>query len=167
MEEKNQSLDLIAPVPPESLITDPEFPWAWILLALLLLTGFIILIIKRKSSATDPLKLRNAAFNEASNELSQIQTDDVRTTAVQASLILRKYLSVVADDPALFETHEEFISRQDSLKKLSTQARAAAEAGFTRLASLKYSLDTPSINETEIIEDSRMILVTLHQGFIA
>lgn len=84
-----------------------------------------------------------------------------------SSLILRKYLSAAANDPALFETHEEFISRHDSLQALKPEARAAAEAGFTRLASLKYAPEIQEDAPAQVIADSRALLETLHQGFAA
>ena len=65
----------------------------------------------------------------------------------------------------MFETHEEFISRHDSLQALTAEARAAAEAAFTRLASLKYAEEIPDDDPAEVIADARKLLETLHQGF--
>jgi hypothetical protein len=97
--------------------------------------------------------------------LASINAPQSREAAVQCSLILRHYLSVAANDPALFETHEEFISRHDSLKALTELARAACEAGFARLASLKYSAGFPDINPPEVVTESQALLETLHHGF--
>jgi len=49
---------------------------------------------------------------------------------VLASLILREYLSSAAGDPALFETHEEFISRHDALQSLTPDAGLPHKPAF-------------------------------------
>ena len=85
--------------------------------------------------------------------------------AVLASLTLRDYLATAADDPALFETHEEFIARHDSLAALTEKARAAAAAGFSRLAALKYAAEPPASTASLVIESARTLLDELHRGF--
>jgi hypothetical protein len=45
----------------------------------------------------------------AQRHLKTSAPENARESAVLSSLVLRKYLSAAADDPALFETHEEFI----------------------------------------------------------
>jgi hypothetical protein len=53
------------------------------------------------------------------------------------------------------------------LTVLSSEARTAAESGFTKLASLKYAPDLPSANPEGVVADSRNLLETLHRGFAA
>lgn len=163
-------LELMEPASPEALVPTYEL-WpgltaaaiAVILLLLLLLLW--LLLKKRKPASTNLLALRKAAFNEARSDLENITPTSSRETAVLTSLILRKYLSTAANDPALFETHEEFISRHDSLQALTPETRSAVESGFTRLASLKYAPEIPAADPADVIADARKLLETLHQGF--
>ena len=112
---------------------------------------------------------RQAAFTAAQKDLLEVDYKTSRQAAVRCSLILRKYLAQAANDPSLFETHEEFISRQDSLAALTDEAREACAMGFSKLAALKYApqeaADDPAPGA--VIEDTRLLLHTLHHGFRA
>lgn len=170
MNETPTVLELMEPASPEALVPDYGL-WPWFLAALVgivLLTAVLLLIRKwRKPTTESPAALREAAFRDALAALNDISAAPARATAVQASLILRKYLATAAADPALYETHEEFISRQDSLQALHSDARTAAETGFSRLALLKYAPDIPDEEPAAIRDESRTLLKTLHHGFAA
>ena len=131
MNEKSGNFELLEPVSPESLIPDSWVePWmivAAVVLAVALLA--VVIFKKKKAVPADPLALRRAAHAEAVAALDKIGAVPAREAAVQSSLILRRYLSVVAGDPALFETHEEYISRHEALKDFSEDARGSAVAG--------------------------------------
>ena len=86
---------------------------------------------------------------------------------MQTSLILRRYLSLAAEDPALFETHEEFIARNDALLSLSDAARAACATGFARLAACKYAPEVPAMAPATVVAEAHELLETLHRGFHA
>jgi LPXTG-motif cell wall-anchored protein len=168
MDGKAHSFELMEPASPEALVPDYGL-WPWYLAA-----GFAALVIlalvflsKKRKTTINPQSIRNAAFEEASAALSAMTTETPRDAAVRASLVLRRYLSAAARDPALFETHEEFVGRRESLKELNADARAAADAGFTRLAALKYAPEIPAAAPQEVIGDSRALLETLHRGFTA
>ena len=170
MNENTTGLELQDAASPEALLPDHGlWPWwaAAILLAVVAAVVLVLVFRKRKAAAVNPRKVREDAFREALGSLSGIRTEDPRDTAVQSSLVLRKYLSVAAADPALFETHEEFIARQDALQALSENARTAAESGFSRLAALKYGPEIPDTPAANIIAESRGLLETLHHGFTA
>lgn len=167
MDGATPHLELMEPASPEALIPSYEL-WPWLtaaVIAVILLLLLWLILKNRKPAPINLIALRKAAFNEAKTDLETITPSTSRETAVLTSLILRKYLSTAANDPALFETHEEFISRHDSLQALTPEAHAAAEAGFTRLASLKYAQEIPSADPVEVIADARKLLETLHQGF--
>ncbi len=169
MNEKTANFELLEPAHPEALVPDPLLePWMIAAAAVLLLAITACWIFrKRRSAAGDPLAARRAAYQDAVAAVENINALQARDAAVQASLILRKYLSLAANDPALFETHEEFISRHDALKALTDDARNAAEAGFTRLASLKYAAEIPDVGPLDVVTESRALLETLHHGFTA
>jgi hypothetical protein len=152
---------------PLDLIPDHGlWPW-WLAAGIIVLLGIALIIhIKtRKPGAVDIAAARESAYRDASAGLQQCAPEDAREAAVQSSLILRKYLSIAAADPALFETHEEFISRQDALHALSESARNAAGDGFSKLAALKYAPEIPGKAAAEVVTESRSLLETLHQGF--
>ncbi|MEO5913385.1 MAG: hypothetical protein ABIS50_04075 [Luteolibacter sp.] len=164
------NFELLEPPSPEALLPDPWVETWMIVAAAALLFGLLALVIflRRKKSATaDPMAIRQAAYSEAVAALEAIRSTGTREVAVQGSLIVRKYLSAAAGDPALFETHEEYISRHEALKNFTDEARTAAGTGFTRLATLKYAADVPDVAAAEVIAGSRALLETLHHGFRA
>ena len=169
MNEKSGSFELLEPSTPEALVPDLWLePWMIAVAVVLVFAVLAIFIFKKKRSAPfDPLAIRQAAHAEAVAALENITTGTARDAAIQSSLILRKYLSAAAGDPALFETHEETISRHEALKDFSEEARAAAGQGFARLASLKYAAEIPDAAASEVVDESRRLLKTLHHGFRA
>ena len=155
-------------------IPEPLIPgyglWVWWMAAGVVLIVAIMawwLFRQLKRHAVDHVKIREQALKEAENAIAALKTNDPRDAAVQASLIVRKYLSLAARDPALFETHEEFIARHNSLAALGENARKAAGEGFAKLAALKYSPDQPSADASAVLTDTRQLLLTLHHGFAA
>jgi hypothetical protein len=171
MNEKSGNLELLEPTSSEALIPD-SWVEPWMIVAatilLVLLMALAVWILKRKKSiTTSPLAVRQAALAEASAALDEIGPVAAREAAVRCSLILRKYLSVVAREPALFETHEEYISRHEALKDFSDDARGTATLGFSRLAAIKYAPQTPDLKTEQVITGSRVLLETLHHGFRA
>jgi hypothetical protein len=170
MNKKPAGLELQHAPSPEALLPDHGlWPWwaAAVLSALVIAVMLFLVFRKRKNATEDPRKVRDDAFRDALAALSSVRTDDPRDAAVQSSLVLRKYLSAAADDPALYETHEEFIARRDALQVLSENARAAAESGFGRLAALKYGPEIPGTPAADVVAESRGLLKTLHHGFSA
>ncbi len=127
----------------------------------------LIVVVKltRKKGPIDPLTLRRQAYEAALRSINEAPSSDGREAATLASMILRRYLATVSGDPALFETHEEFIARRDSLKSLAEEAREAARVQFDRLAALKYSKDIRAADSAPIFESSRALLETLHRAF--
>ncbi len=169
MKAKSVSFELMEPAHPEALVPDSQLE-QWMLpsaVALLLVLALCIIFWKRKKPTPDPHALRNAAYQDAVAALDKITVTQGRDAAVLTSLILRKYLSSAAGDPALFETHEEFISRHDGLKAFTPDARKAAEDGFARLVSLKYAASVPDADSLLVVDECRLLLETLHHGFAA
>lgn len=167
MESEPSSLALKPPPPPDALLPKAEFPlWAMAMIGLgvLILVLAIVKLCSRKKPI-DPMTLRQQAYERAVRAINEATSSDGREAATEASLILRRYLATVSGDPALFETHEEFIARRDSLKSLAEEAREAARVQFDRLAALKYSKDVRSADAAPIFESSRALLETLHRAF--
>jgi hypothetical protein len=170
MNENTITLELRDAVNPEALLPGHGLWWWWVVAGVLALAvGMVVfmLLIRGKVKPPDPALLRESAYREALAALSQNPPADTREAAVLASLSVRKYLSVAAADPALFETHEEFVSRHDALQALMPEARDAATAGFARLAALKYAPVAPDLSASGVLTESRELLQTLHRGFAA
>lgn len=169
MNEKSGTFELMEPPSPEALVPDsPVEPWMIIIaITLVLCVMALFLLKKRKRSKMDPMAARKAAYDEAAAALGKIGYVTGRDAAIQSSLILRRYLSTAAGDPALFETQEETLSRHEALKDFSEVAREAAGRGFARLASLKYAAVPPDVEAINVTAESRDLLETLHHGFQA
>jgi hypothetical protein len=169
MKEQPANFELLEPASPEALVPDSWVePWMVLTaVGLLLILGAWLIFRNKKPAAANPRAIRNAAYQVALAGLEKINALQARDAAVHCSLILRRYLSVAANDPALFETHEEFISRHDALNALTEAARKASEGGFTRLASLKYAAEIPDVSPLDVVTESRALLETLHHGFHA
>lgn len=170
MDEKTANFQLLEPSRPESLVPDsPLEPWMTAT-AIVALVAVILFLKLRKSRRKpfDSIHRRQVAYAEASSALQSIPRHlTAREAAIPASLILRKYLSTAASDPALFETHEETISRHDALDAFSPETRAATIDGFARLAAIKYSKNESATAATELVSEASALLETLHHGFTA
>ena len=169
MEEKTPNLQLQEPVLPESLVPAMDLTWLWIAIAaFVLITAIVVLLATRKKRAAgvDPIARRRAAYQAAKQAFENLQSANARDAAVQTSLILRRFLADAVADPSLFETHEEFIIRQDSLKKLTPAARDAATTAFTVLARLKYAPEVPEDDPATVIAEGRQLLEVLNGGFL-
>lgn len=168
MDGSTHNFQLLEPASPEALL--PVGGW-WHGWAVAALAALVVVALawwwRRRRSAAGFLTIRNAAYAEAVAALARVTTDDVRDAAVQASFILRRYLAVAAGDPALYESHEEFILRRDVLPALAAADRAAAAAGFSRLAAMKYAPEIPAAAVPDVIAQCRELLENLHTGLAA
>jgi hypothetical protein len=170
MNEEPTTLELRDAAIPDALMPGYGLEWWWLvagIFAFIVLLVVVMLRIRGKAQAPSAAALRESAFREAMAALTDSAPADARAAAVLSSLAVRKYLSVAAEDPALFETHEEFIARHNALNAFKPEARAAAETGFTRLAALKYAPQEPDASSANVIAESRTLLQTLHHGFAA
>lgn len=169
MEEASPKFELQEPVSPETLLPSFNFTPVWIALTALLLITVIILVVRAFSSKgkSDPLAARRAAYIAAKKRLESAEEPGIRETAVNTSLILRRFLSDAVGDPSLFETHEEFLTRHDSLNKLTPPAREACTTWFQRVARLKYAPVTPADDSSALAADARELLETLNGGLTA
>ena len=125
------------------------------------------LVFALRKQTRDPKSLRNAAYQDAISGLDPNSATDPRDAAIRSSLVLRRYLSVAAADPALFETHEEFVSRHGALAALKPEVRETTSQGFAKLAAMKYGPESPATDPRGIMSDARQLLDTLHRGFAA
>lgn len=127
--------------------------WQWlgVAIATIALLILIRLIIKNKKT-TPPTPVQNLA--QALHTLTHIrnETFTTRDLATRLSLTTRQYLQAQFNDPALFETHQEFNHRSQDIKKLPLEAASRLSSYLTELANLKYAPDpeSPEIQDTLI-----------------
>ena len=169
MEEK-LTFELRPPASPDALVSQ-HGPALWLLIGGgLLLIAFIAVLVfwlLRRKPSVDSLAIRREALRIADRALADAKPSNIREAATLASLVLRRYLATVAGDPALFETHEEFIARRDSLARLQEAARINVAEGFSRLAALKYDRQPPTGDPAVVIDDARALLTTLDRALRA
>ncbi len=141
MEEKGNSLELAESRHAIDLVPTWEAQWWWFAVGALVLVLLVLLVflLMRKKPVVDLLKERREAYMEAKAALAGDKGGDARKTAIRVSLILRRYLARSMGEPALYETHEEFISRHEALNGLPEDVRGEVGACFAKLAAEKYA----------------------------
>jgi hypothetical protein len=171
MSERSTGFELMEGGPPEVLLPAAGL-WPWFalaggLLALVLALVMLGVVLRKRRRATDPQAARKAAYREAKARLEAMTPGDVREQAVVCSLTLRKYLSMAAGDPSLFETHEEFNGRTSAaevLAGLDAGARGEVLAWFARLAEIKYAPAAGGADAAAVLAGSRRVLDILEGG---
>ena len=163
--ESEDALVLRDLVPAEPLLPEPGMPpWAWVLigLAVAATVGVAFFIRRANALASDPRHLKEEAYELAQHELESVPEGGLQAAATKVSLVLRRYLATVCGDPALFETHEEFISRHAALAGYPEELRNVAAEGFSHLARLKYGREANG-DPVALFGAARQLLDRLHQ----
>lgn len=92
---------------------------------------------KKEAAAITPMQEALAALSELHEE-----TPPMRECSLRLSLILRSYLAGQTQDSSLFETHEEFSQRMDSLSGVPKSCQQETRDLLDYLADFKYSGNT-------------------------
>lgn len=142
------------------LVPTWELQWWWIalpagVLILLIVLGYFLL---KKSKLRDFGNPKREAFQRAQVELEKLDSSLGKENAIMASLVMRKYLAESMNEPALYETHEEFIGRHDAIKDLSDDIKASITNYFSELAAIKYG---PENEQVPNVDDLKQRSVTL------
>lgn len=87
--------------------------------------------------AVTPLQEALASIAELDAQLPPL-----RECALRLSMILRSYLAGQTQDPALYETHEEFSQRMDSLANVPVSCQLETRDLLEHLAEFKYAGET-------------------------
>lgn len=141
---------------------EPQAWWFFTTAGLVISLILLVVVLKRKKSASDPHRERREAYNEAKKDFQKLEDGGVRDAAIRVSVIIRRYLAKSMGESALFETHEEFISRHDALKDLPEDVRKAVADFFNRLAALKYAPVSPDELPAGIYGDGLKLLERIH-----
>ena len=104
-------------------------------------------------------------LQEAMTALAELdaQLPPMRECALRLSMILRSFLAGQAQDPALYETHEEFSQRMDSLSNVPLSCQLETRDLLEHLAEFKYAGETES-NATRahgLIEAARALVARI------
>lgn len=159
--------ELEADLPAESFSQlSPLWLWAGVgLLLALLAAGGALLLWRRQrrqtSAPESPLTLALRRTDEVAAELPPL-----RACSLQLSFIIRSYLAGCAQDPALFETHEEFSRRMDSLETLPESCRYSTRELLEDLASNKYApaAEQGQSEARALVERTRSLLVQVDRS---
>lgn len=125
---------------PASTFHAAEYGWLVALAAgilLLLIIGLLILRRLRRKAPQPPPTAEQIALR-ALDHLDST-TLSPKAFSLQLSLIVREFLTGETQDPALFETHEEFSRRMDALSGIPADCRNDATQLLDELARLKYT----------------------------
>lgn len=121
------------------LVQDFWVPLAWVCAVLLPLAALAAWWLYRRNK-------RQAApgitpLQEALNALTELdaQLPPMRECALRLSMILRSFLAGQTQDPALYETHEEFSQRMDSLANVPAGCQLETRDLLEHLAEFKYA----------------------------
>ena len=143
MPDSNPILDAIPEL--EKEIPADQFTtlwWGWWMVLTVVILGsvtmYVALRLRRKSATLPPVTPAEQAL-EALNALSSTRPVLLREFCLRLSLILRRFLEGELSDPALFETHEEFSRRIDSLAAVPEQLRMPMLDLLEKLAEFKYT----------------------------
>lgn len=117
--------------------------WEWVAIAgILIIIGIAAwLILKKKKAPVIPPTPEQIARGEIHRLMEN--NPGLKETSTGLSLILRSYFTGKSEDPALFETHQEFNRRADALAALPEPLQSPARDLLQRMAHLKYSSETP------------------------
>jgi hypothetical protein len=160
---ESANFTLLPPVPAERYLPPAGLPWwAWALAGLALAILLAIVVVRRRSPRTTPAGPDLAVLRRRA--LDSLATIDPAAgpavVATAVSLVVRRFLADLLDDPALFETHEEFLARDHPLARLPDDQRTATSTHFATLARMKYAPAEPA-DTTAAIAGARHLLAQL------
>lgn len=141
------------------MVQDFWVPLAWtlaVLVPLAVLTAWWLLRRRLPAVPTvTPLQEALVALDELDSQLPAM-----RECALRLSMILRSYLAGQTQDPALFETHEEFSQRIDSLTNVPQSCQLQTRELLEHLAEFKYAGETEhdTTRAHTLVETARELL---------
>lgn len=161
MAESKSNLELVESRDAMGLVPNWELEGWWIaavvcLLLLLMIAGWYLL---RKKKVFDPSKAEREAFQKALAGIGKLDVSLGKENVIMVSLLIRKYLAQSLNEPALYETHEEFIGRHDAIKGLNEDLRAMIHSYFSELAALKYGPDEGQVMDVNALKQQAVNLL--------
>ncbi len=155
-----QSIPELEPdIPAETLEGSSLWLPLGIAAALLLLAAALLFWWKRRRSRSTPAPSPADTALAAIAKLEEEQPD-LRRCSLGLSLILRGFLSGRTQDPALYETHEEFSHRMDSLSGVPAECQYDTRCLLETLAEQKYAPALPDdrARVAQLMADTRALV---------
>lgn len=126
---------------PDDLLHLPLLsPLEWVLLLSILgvILALVIILLRKYffRKKIVPLGPGEIAAEKIRDILAS--SPDLKTASVQLSLIFRSYLTGKAEDPALYETQQEFNRRGDALASIPLEFQNPSRELLDQMARLKY-----------------------------
>jgi hypothetical protein len=136
------------------LVPNWELEWWHIVLSssVLILVFFLGYLFLRKSKIQNPNQVKILAYQEALAEFGKLHVSIGKENVIIVSLVLRRYLAKVMNEPALYETHEEFIGRHDAIKDFSEDLKLEITNYFSKLAAIKYGPDEVVVADVDTLK---------------
>ena len=141
-------------------------PFAWACAVLVPLAALAAWwIYRRRSRVAVP---GNTPLQDALAALSELDADlpAMRECALRLSMILRSFLAGQTQDPALYETHEEFSQRMDSLANVPLVCQYETRELLEYLAEFKYAGDSgrDATGAHQLVERARQLVCRIEQA---
>lgn len=130
--------------PAESLRQEGAMLYIIIAVVVLLgaaVAGILTYLTLRRRNLPPPPTAEEIAYREV--EELHAQAPSMRECCQGLSLILRRYLSGSTQDPALYETQEEFRQRMDALTGIPAECQFRTRKHLDTLAEYKYAGEQP------------------------
>ncbi len=171
MDPSKEDIRFVETSATDNLMPTPISWETWGIIGLALL-GVMLLIWflwrrSRRNTTPTPENLIKKAHDEALAALAVCPTAERTPAATECSLILRRYLVAVTGDPALFETHDEWIARHDSMESFDEELKQQAQTLFANLAEWKYSPADHGDEPAAMIDRSRHLLEAFNREVTA
>ena len=134
-----QSIPTLEKEPPAESLRHEGYAF-YIIIAAVLVLGAVVaaIIIRRKARKLPaPPTAEEIAYREI--EELQAQAPTMRECCQGLSLILRRYLTGSTQDPALYETQEEFRQRMDAMTGIPAECQYRTRKHLDTLAEYKYA----------------------------
>ena len=170
MDPNKEDIRFIEPSSNEELMPTPITWEAWAIgggVLLIILLAAWVLWRNRRPKPVSAEDLHKKAHQEAIAALAACPSEERTPTATECSLILRRYLATVTGDAALFETHEEWVSRNDAVEDFNEALKEQIREHFGQLATWKYAPDDLGDEPATIIDQSRKLLESINQEVAA
>lgn len=133
--------DIPDPAPHLPGIYVPWYVWAIIgFVAAALVAGLIVLLVRRRKepAAEDVANIYEESRKQLEELRGVVDRHPLAHLATEASFAVRRYLAACLAEPALYETHEEFLLREDALEKLPAGSREHLNPLLEELSAAKY-----------------------------
>lgn len=147
--------------------TDMGHLLVWGLIGLIILVAVVTILwirhSRRKNKAPQPTPLETA--RTALQELEE-RLPTLRECSLQVSFIVRRYLEGQVQDPALYETHEEFSQRLDSLATVPKDCQYDTRYLLEKLADMKYAgaKEQDPVQARTLIEQAGALLSRIEEA---